>query len=29
MKKHFTKVQEDETKKKNLKEKILAEIAEE
>ena len=29
MKKHFTKVQEDETKKKNLKENILADIAEE
>ena len=29
MKKHFAKVQEDEANKKNLKEKILAEIAEE
>ena len=29
MKKHFAKVQEEEANKKNIKEKILAEIAEE
>ena len=29
MKKHFTRIQEEEAQKKNLKEKILAEIAEE